>query len=38
MQAIWRRDPHVSRKVEADAVIEELTELLTLLTVRAKRL
>jgi putative hydrolase of the HAD superfamily len=31
MQAIWRRDPSVSRTVEADAVIEELGDLLTLL-------
>jgi putative hydrolase of the HAD superfamily len=31
MQAIWRRDPSVSRMVEADAVIEELGDLLTLL-------
>ena len=29
MQAIWRRDPNVSRMVEADAVIEELVDLLT---------
>jgi len=33
MQAIWRRDPTVSRVVEADAVIEELADLLTLLGV-----
>jgi putative hydrolase of the HAD superfamily len=31
MQAIWRRDPRVSRIVEADAVIEELGDLLPLL-------
>jgi putative hydrolase of the HAD superfamily len=31
MQAVWRRDPSVSRRVEADAVIEELRDLLTLL-------
>lgn len=31
MRAIWRRDPNVSRVVEADAVIEELGDLLTLL-------
>ena len=31
MQAIWRRDPGVSRMVEADAIIEELGDLLTLL-------
>ena len=30
MQAIWRRDPSVSGMVEADAVIEELSDLLTL--------
>ncbi len=33
MKAIWRRDPRVSRMVEADAVIEELGDLLTLLGV-----
>jgi putative hydrolase of the HAD superfamily len=37
MQAIWRRDPTVSRVVEADAVIEELADLLTLLGVEQKR-
>jgi len=31
MQAIWRRDPSVLRVVDADAVIEELGDLLTLL-------
>ena len=31
MRAIWRRDPTVTRVVEADAVIEELADLLTLL-------
>jgi hypothetical protein len=31
MQAIWRRNPSVSRIVEADAVIEELGDLLMLL-------
>ena len=31
MQAVWRRDRSVSRRVEADAVIEELGDLLTLL-------
>ncbi len=31
MQAIWRRDPQVSRPVQADAVIHDLVELLTLL-------
>jgi putative hydrolase of the HAD superfamily len=29
MQAIWRRDPNVSRIVEADGVIEERGDLLT---------
>jgi len=29
MKAIWRRDPNVSRIVEADGVIEELGDLLT---------
>jgi len=31
MQAIWRRDPNVSGMVEADAVIEELSDLLRFL-------
>ena len=31
MHSIWRRDPSVSRMVEADAVIEELGDLLRLL-------
>jgi putative hydrolase of the HAD superfamily len=31
MHAIWRRDARVSRMVEADAVIEELGDLLPLL-------
>lgn len=31
MQAVWRRDPRVSRMVEADAVIKELRDLLSLL-------
>jgi putative hydrolase of the HAD superfamily len=31
MRAVWRRDRGVSRTVEADAVIEELADLLTLL-------
>jgi putative hydrolase of the HAD superfamily len=35
MQAIWRRDPTVSRVVEADAVIEELRDLLVVLGVAA---
>lgn len=34
MQAIWRRDPSVSRIVEADGVIEELAELLTWLGLK----
>ena len=38
MQAIWRRDRSVSRTVEADAVIEELCDLLTLLGLEQKRL
>ena len=37
MQVVWRRDPTVSRRVEADAVIEELGDLHSLL-VGAKRL
>jgi putative hydrolase of the HAD superfamily len=31
MRAIWRRDPNVSRVVKADAIIEELGELVALL-------
>ena len=31
MRAIWRRDPTVSREVEADAVIEDIGELLAVL-------
>lgn len=31
MRAVWRRDPRVSRTVEADAVIDELGDLLRLL-------
>jgi putative hydrolase of the HAD superfamily len=31
MQSVWRRDPRVSRVVEADAVIEELSDLVSLL-------
>ena len=31
VRAIWRRDPSVSRTVEADAVIEEPADLLPLL-------
>jgi putative hydrolase of the HAD superfamily len=38
MRAIWRRDPSVSRLVEADAMIEELGDLLTLLGLQQKRL
>lgn len=37
MRAIWRRDPAVSRAVEADAVIEELAELLSLLGLEGQR-
>jgi putative hydrolase of the HAD superfamily len=33
MKAVWRRDRTVSRTVEADAIIEELGELLPLLGV-----
>jgi putative hydrolase of the HAD superfamily len=36
VRAIWRRDPSVSRMVEADAVIEELGDLLTLLGLETK--
>ena len=38
MRAIWRRDPSVLRVVEADAVIEELGDLLTLLGLEQKQL
>jgi putative hydrolase of the HAD superfamily len=38
MRAIWRRDPDVPRVVEADAVIEELGDLLPLLGLEQKRL
>jgi hypothetical protein len=38
MRAIWRRDPGVSRAVEADAVIEKLSELLRLLGLQQKQL
>jgi putative hydrolase of the HAD superfamily len=31
MHAVWRRDPRVSRMVDADAVIEKLGDLLSLL-------
>ena len=34
IRAIWRRDPNVSGVVEVDAVIEELGDLLTLLSRR----
>jgi putative hydrolase of the HAD superfamily len=37
MRAIWRRDPSVSRVVEADGVIEELGDLLRLLGLEQKR-
>jgi len=36
IRAVWRRDPSVSRVVEADAVIEALGDLLTLLGVEQK--
>jgi putative hydrolase of the HAD superfamily len=36
IRAIWRRDPSVSRVVEADALIEELADLLTLLGLEEK--
>ena len=38
MRAVWRRDPGVARVVEADAVIEELADLLMLLGSEQKRL
>jgi putative hydrolase of the HAD superfamily len=31
MRSVWRRDPHLSQVVEADAVIDELADLLPLL-------
>ena len=31
LRAIWRRDPAVSRSVEADAIVDEVGELLVLL-------
>jgi len=31
MKSVWRRDPAVSRTVEADAIIEELSDLLEVL-------
>jgi putative hydrolase of the HAD superfamily len=34
IRAIWRRDPHVTGVIEADAVIEELGDLLTLLGLK----
>ena len=34
MQAIWRRDPNGSRMIEADGVIDELSDLLTWLGLR----
>jgi putative hydrolase of the HAD superfamily len=37
MHAIWRRDPNVSRAVEADAVIDELSDLLTLFGLERSR-
>jgi putative hydrolase of the HAD superfamily len=38
MRSIWRRDPTVSLSVEADAVIDELADLLPLLGVEAQAL
>jgi putative hydrolase of the HAD superfamily len=38
MRSIWRRDPGVKRVVETDGVIEELSDLLTLLGLEQKRL
>jgi putative hydrolase of the HAD superfamily len=35
LRTVWRRDPIISRLVEADAVIEEVGELLPLLLVRS---
>jgi putative hydrolase of the HAD superfamily len=37
MHAIWRRDPTISQMVEADAVIEELGDLLRLLKATTNR-
>ena len=37
MQAVWRRDTRVSRVVEADAVIEELGDLVSLLGLEQSR-
>jgi len=37
MQAIWRRDPHVTCVVEADGVIDELGDLLTWLELERTR-
>ena len=37
MQAIWRRDPGASRTVDADGVIDELSELLTWLGLANQR-
>lgn len=37
IRAVWRRDPLVSRKVDADATIEELADLLPLLGLPAGR-
>ena len=33
MRAVWRRDPTVTRVVEADAVIDDIADLLALLGV-----
>ena len=37
MQAVWRRDPRVTRVVEADAVIEELGDVPSLLGLERAR-
>jgi hypothetical protein len=34
MHAVWRRDPNVSEPVSADAIIDEVGELLTLLNAK----
>jgi putative hydrolase of the HAD superfamily len=36
IRTIWRRDPTISRSVEADAIIEDLRELLPLVGVPAR--
>jgi putative hydrolase of the HAD superfamily len=37
MRAIWKRDANVAEAVEADAVIDELAELLTLLRIASRQ-